>query len=65
MAGERSGNLDAVLRRFAAHLRLNQSLQKKAVSASVYPIVLLFDDGGLILVLLLFVIPQFQSFYRD
>ena len=29
VAGERSGNLDAVLRRFAAHLRLNQSLQEE------------------------------------
>jgi type IV pilus assembly protein PilC len=64
VAGERSGNLDAVLRRFAAHLRLNQSLRKKAVSASVYPIVLLFMMAVLVAVLLVFVIPQFQSFYQ-
>ena len=37
VAGERSGNLDAVLRRFAAHLRLNQTLRKKAVSAVGLP----------------------------
>lgn len=65
VAGERSGNLDAVLRRFAAHLRLSQSLKKKAVSASVYPIVLLTMMIGLILVMLLYVIPQFQAFYTD
>jgi type IV pilus assembly protein PilC len=55
VAGERSGNLDAVLRRFSSHLRLNEALKKKAVSASVYPIVLLsmmlvrsrFVGGGL------------------
>jgi type IV pilus assembly protein PilC len=64
VAGERSGNLDAVLRRFAAHLRLNQQLRKKAVSASVYPIVLLCMMAALVAVLLVFVIPQFQSFYQ-
>ena len=65
VAGERSGNLDTVLRRFAAHLRLSQSLKKKAVSASVYPIVLLTMMIGLILVMLLYVIPQFKAFYTD
>jgi type IV pilus assembly protein PilC len=65
VAGERSGNLDTVLRRFAGHLRLSQSLKKKAVSASVYPIVLLTMMIGLILVMLLYVIPQFKAFYSD
>jgi type IV pilus assembly protein PilC len=65
VAGERSGNLDTVLKRFAGHLRLSQSLKKKAVSASVYPIVLLTMMVGLILVMLLYVIPQFQAFYTD
>jgi type IV pilus assembly protein PilC len=64
VAGERSGNLDAVLRRFASHLRLNQQLRKKAVSASVYPLVLLCMMAALVAVLLVFVIPQFQSFYQ-
>ncbi len=64
VAGERSGNLDAVLRRFAIHLRLNQSLRKKAVSAAVYPIVLLVMMSALVAILLVFVIPQFQSFYE-
>ncbi len=64
VAGERSGNLDAVLRRFATHLRLNQALRKKAVSASVYPIVLLTMMAVLVVVMLVFVIPQFRSFYE-
>ena len=50
VAGERSGNLDQVLRRFPSHLRLNQSLRKKAVSASVYPIVLLTMMVGLAMI---------------
>jgi len=64
VAGERSGSLDGVLRRFADHLRLNQALKKKAVSASVYPIVLLSMMAILVVVLLVYVIPQFRGFYE-
>jgi type IV pilus assembly protein PilC len=64
VAGERSGNLDQVLRRFAAHLRLNLALKKKAISASVYPIVLLTMMIGLVSILVVWVIPQFRSFYE-
>jgi type IV pilus assembly protein PilC len=64
VAGERSGNLDQVLRRFSAHLRLNQTLRKKAVSAAVYPIVLLTMMTALVAILVVWVIPQFQSFYE-
>jgi type IV pilus assembly protein PilC len=64
VAGERSGNLDQVLRRFSSHLRLNLSLRKKAISASVYPIVLLTMMVGLVAILLVWVIPQFKSFYE-
>jgi type IV pilus assembly protein PilC len=64
VAGERSGNLDQVLRRFSSHLRLNQALKKKAVSASVYPLVLLTMMVGLVILLVVWVIPQFQGFYE-
>jgi type IV pilus assembly protein PilC len=64
VAGERSGNLDSVLRRFSQHLRLNQALRKKAVSAAVYPAVLLTMMAGLLVVMLVFVIPNFKSFYE-
>jgi type IV pilus assembly protein PilC len=64
VAGERSGSLDTVLRRYATHLRLNQSLRKKAISASVYPIVLLVMMLVLVSILLVVVIPQFSSFYE-
>lgn len=64
VAGERSGALEGVLRRFAQHLRLNESLKKKAVSASVYPMVLIATMLVMVVVLLVFVIPQFESFYE-
>ncbi len=64
VAGERSGSLDGVLRRFTQHLRLNQSLKKKAIAASIYPIVLLGMMFILVAILLVFVIPQFQTFFE-
>jgi len=64
VAGERSGDLDVVLRRFAGHLRLNLSLKKKAISASIYPIVLLTMMVALVSILVVWVIPQFRSFYE-
>ena len=64
VAGERSGNLDSVLRRFSQHLRLNQMLRKKAISAAVYPAVLLSMMTALVAVMLIFVIPNFKSFYE-
>jgi type IV pilus assembly protein PilC len=64
VAGERSGSMDGVLRRFSAYLRLNQSLKKKAISASVYPLVLLAMMTVLVVVMLVYVIPQFKGFYE-
>jgi len=64
VAGERSGNLDTVLRRFSQHLRLNQALRKKAIAAAVYPAVLLTMMAGLLVIMLVFVIPNFKSFYE-
>jgi type IV pilus assembly protein PilC len=65
VAGERSGNLEGVLRRFVQYLRLNLSLKKKAVSAAVYPIMLMVMMIGLGAIMVLKVIPSFQDFYRD
>jgi type IV pilus assembly protein PilC len=64
VAGERSGALEGVLRRFAQHMRLSELLKKKAISASVYPIVLLSAMAVMLVVLLVYVVPQFQSFYQ-
>lgn len=63
VAGERSGNLEGVLRRLVQYLRLTNALRKKAVAASVYPMLLFFMMGLLLLVMMLKVIPQFQDFY--
>jgi type IV pilus assembly protein PilC len=63
VAGERSGNIETVLRRFVQHVRLNQGLKRKAIGAAIYPIAILLMMAVMAAVMLLFVIPQFQDFY--
>jgi len=64
VAGERSGSLETVLRRFVQYLRLTQALKKKAISVSVYPLMLFAVMTALVVVMLVYVIPQFESFYE-
>jgi type IV pilus assembly protein PilC len=63
IAGERSGNLEGVLRRFVSYVKLNQTIKKKIISASVYPMVLFAGMFGLMYVMLTRVLPQFTGFY--
>ena len=63
IAGERGGNMESVLRRLVQYLRLTNALRKKAIAASVYPIMLFLMMGTLLAVMMLKVIPQFQQFY--
>jgi type IV pilus assembly protein PilC len=65
IAGERTGSLEEVLRRFVKYLRLNLALKRKAVSAAIYPALLLVMMGGLVFVLVVKVIPEFEKFYAD
>lgn len=64
IAGERSGNLETVLRRFVQYLRLNETLKRKAISSAIYPLVLLTMMVALVVILMVFVVPRFQSFYE-
>ncbi len=64
VAGERSGSLETVLRRFVQYLRLTQGLKKKAIAAAIYPAALFVLMGGLVGVLVIKVIPAFQGFFE-
>jgi type IV pilus assembly protein PilC len=64
VAGERSGSLETVLRRFVQYVRLMQALKKKAMAAAVYPLLLFVMMGVLAGILLVFVIPRFEGFYE-
>ncbi|MCB1033506.1 MAG: type II secretion system F family protein [Acidobacteria bacterium] len=64
-AGERSGDMEGVIRRFVRYLQLVTTARKKVVSALVYPAVLVGLSVGMLAVMGLFVVPKFTTFYRD
>lgn len=65
LAGERSGNLDDVLRRYVEFTKSIAQLRRKIRSALTYPVMLLAAAFILIAVLTTFVIPQFSSLYEN
>jgi type IV pilus assembly protein PilC len=62
-AGERSGELEAVLGRFVEYQRLTESVRRKIIGALTYPLVLIAMSVILVIILMTRVIPAFSSFY--
>ncbi len=62
-AGERSGDLEGVLKRFLRYQKVIVNLRKRVVGAMVYPAILVFMSGIMIFVMLTFVIPKFAEFF--
>jgi type IV pilus assembly protein PilC len=65
MAGERAGNLDAVLRRFVAYAKVVDTVRKKTISALVYPVILVALAVVLVGIIVLKVVPTFSEFYQS
>jgi type IV pilus assembly protein PilC len=62
-AGERSGDLEGVLRRFLRYQKLIVNLQKRVTSAMVYPAVVISVSVIMVFVMLTYVMPKFADFY--
>ncbi len=65
LAGERSGNLDEVLRRYVVYTKAMAAVRRKLRSSLTYPCILLGASAILVSVLTTYVIPQFQSIYEN
>lgn len=63
LAGERSGNLDAMLRRYVEYTKVVATVKRKTVSALVYPAVLISLALVLVSIIVLKVVPAFSDFY--
>jgi type IV pilus assembly protein PilC len=63
LAGERSGNLDAVLRRYVEYTKIIQTVKSKTISALVYPAILITLALVLVSIIVLKVVPAFSDFY--
>lgn len=65
LAGERSGNLDEILRRYVTYTKAMAVVRRKLRSALTYPCILLSAAVILIAVLTTYVIPQFSAIYEN
>jgi type IV pilus assembly protein PilC len=63
-AGERSGDLEGVLRRFLRYQKIIVNLRKRVIGALIYPSVLVVLSIGMVFVMLIKVIPKFAEFYQ-
>ena len=64
-AGEAGGILDTILMRLATFLEKNDALVRKVKGAMIYPTVIMSVAAIAIIVLLLFVIPVFESMFAS
>jgi type IV pilus assembly protein PilC len=65
LAGERSGNLDAVLRRYVEYAKIIATVKRRTVSALVYPAILITLALVLVTIIVLKVVPAFSDFYSS
>ncbi len=64
-AGEKSGELEAVIRRFVRYMKLVLDARRRVFSALTYPAVLVCLSGGMIAVMTIYVVPRFMGFFTE
>jgi type IV pilus assembly protein PilC len=64
-AGERSGELEQVIRRFIRYMRLVLDARRRVISALIYPAVLVFLSIAMIAVMAIYVVPKFMGFFNE
>lgn len=64
-AGEKSGTIDKILLRLANYLERSEGLKRKIKKAMVYPAAVLSVALIVSLILLIFVVPQFQAMFES
>jgi type IV pilus assembly protein PilC len=65
MAGERSGSLDSVIRRYVAYEKIIGAVRRRTISALIYPTVLVVLMTFLVGIIVLKVVPAFSEFYSS
>ncbi|MGO8680736.1 MAG: type II secretion system F family protein [Limisphaerales bacterium] len=64
-AGELGGVLEVVLRRLAEFSEKAQKIKGKIKAAMFYPVAVMIVAGGILIMLLTFVIPRFKAVFAD
>ena len=65
LAGEKSGNLEQVLRRYVSYVKVVSSVKRKTISALVYPAILVLLSVVVVTVIVVKVVPEFGNFYNQ
>ncbi len=65
VAGEEGGMLDSILVRLSVYMEKTEKLKRKVKSALIYPSAIVVVAIGVVLVLLLFVIPVFETMFSS
>jgi type IV pilus assembly protein PilC len=63
--GEKSGTLDKILNRLATYLEKISTIKRKIKKALIYPIAIVVISILVSAILLIFVVPQFQTIYSS
>ena len=64
LAGEKSGGLEAVIRRYVAYVKVITAVRRKTVSALIYPAILLTLAVIVVGIIVFLVVPEFSAFYE-
>jgi len=65
LAGEKSGNLEQVIRRYVAYVKVVASVRRRTISALVYPAILMALSVVVVSIIMLRVVPAFSGFYAQ
>src|SRR5438067_8732957 len=65
LAGERSGSLDTVLRRYVEYTKIVATVKRKITTALIYPAILVLLSLVLMSIIVLKVVPAFTDYYKD
>jgi type IV pilus assembly protein PilC len=65
LAGEKSGNLEQVIRRYVAYVKVVANVRRKTISALVYPAILMLLSLAVVSIIVLRVVPEFGVFYQQ
>jgi type IV pilus assembly protein PilC len=65
LAGEKSGSLEQVIRRYVAYVKVVATVRRKTIAALVYPAILLILSLIVVSIIVLKVVPAFTAFYEQ
>jgi type IV pilus assembly protein PilC len=63
MAGEKSGSLEQVIRRYVSYVKVIAAVRRKTLSALIYPAILVSLSLVVVSIILFRVVPAFSDFY--